>query len=180
MWRAATRWLAVALAVAILTGAVALAWWLAAERMSAAMGLGPPDGVVVVEECYDVEDGEGNSDGTDCKGRFTPAGASADESRPIVVRGAVKKHRPGTRLSVRLARGKAYEPSTAPAMKFGIGAGLILTLGAVPAGWLLVGAWRGRAPEGESLVVGVVGGMMAVIVLGIVVGLFAVIIVFLS
>lgn len=177
MWgvaaRVAVRAVAGMLAVAFLTGAVWLAWWLSAERMGAAMGLGPPDGVVLVDRCYEVSDSEGNSDGTNCQGRFTPAGASAGDARPIVVNGTTGKHRAGTRLPVRLVRGVAYEPSSAPAVKYGTGAGAVLVLGAVPAGWLLVGVRRGEAPEVMTLVVGLFIGFAAVAVLGIVVGLLA-------
>ncbi|MFJ3220252.1 hypothetical protein ACIPLC_30570 [Kitasatospora sp. NPDC086801] len=169
----AVRMAAGMLAVALLTGAGSLAWWLSAERMGAAMGLGPPDGMVLVERCYEVSDSEGASDGTDCQGRFTPAGASADESRAVVVSGTTGRHRAGTRLPVRLVRGVAYERSSAPAMKYGIGAGMILVLGAVPAGWLLVGVRRGAVPEGMTLVVGLLIGLAAVAALGIVVGLLA-------
>ncbi|MFE6050430.1 hypothetical protein ACFQ6N_06735 [Kitasatospora sp. NPDC056446] len=161
------------LAAALLGGAVWLAWVVTAQRMGAAMGLGPADGVVVVERCYEVSDGEGNSDGTDCQGRFTPAGAGGDQARPIVVRGATGKHRAGTRLPVRLAQGVAHEPSSSPAVKYGVVAGMILVAGAVPAGWLLTAAWRGRALEGTVLFGAVFAGLTAVAVLGIAVGLFA-------
>ncbi|MFF3001936.1 hypothetical protein ACFVTF_03900 [Kitasatospora sp. NPDC057940] len=171
--RVAVRAVAGLLAVALLTGAVWLAWWLSAERIGAAMGLGPPDGVVLVDHCYEVSDSEGYSDGTDCQGQFTPVGASADEARPIVVSGTAGKHRAGTRLPVRLVRGVAYEPSSAPAVKYGIGAGMALVMGAVPAGWLLVGVRRGEAPEFMTLLFGLLIGFTAVVVLGIVVGLLA-------
>ncbi|MFE7594366.1 hypothetical protein ACFU6K_33670 [Kitasatospora sp. NPDC057512] len=171
--RTAARIAAGALAVALLAGAAWLAWTLTAERMSAAMGLGPPDGVVVVEECYEVSDSEGYSDGTDCKGRFTPAGGGADRARPIVVQDTNGKHRAGTLLPVRLAKGVAHEPSASPAVKYGIAAAMILVLGTVSAGWLLTAAWRGRAPEGSVLLTSTLVGLMAVAVLGIAAGLLA-------
>ncbi|MFF4926120.1 hypothetical protein ACWDD9_21020 [Kitasatospora sp. NPDC001119] len=171
--RTATRIAAAVLAVALLAGAAALTWTLAAERMSAALGLGPPDGVVVVEDCYEVSDSEGYNDGTNCKGRFTPAGGGADQARPIVVQDTSGKHRAGTRLPVRLAKGVAHEPSASPVIKYGIAAAMILVLGTVSAGWLLTTAWRGHAPEGSILLTSAGVGLMAVMLLGIAAGLLA-------
>ncbi|MFE4515559.1 hypothetical protein ACFRMQ_15365 [Kitasatospora sp. NPDC056783] len=171
--RTATRIAAGVLAVALLAGAAWLAWTLTAQRISAAMGLGPPDGVVVVEECYEVSDSEGYNDGTNCRGRFTPAGGGADQARPIVVHDTSRKHPAGTLLPVRLAKGVAHEPSASPAIKYGIAAAMILVLGAVSAGWLLTTAWRGRAPDGSALLTSALVGLMAVAVLGIAAGLLA-------
>ncbi|MEU9075532.1 hypothetical protein [Kitasatospora sp. NPDC048538] len=173
MGRTMARAAAAVLATAFLAAAVSLAWWAAADRIAAAMGLGPADGVVLVERCYDAYDSEGDNDGTDCAGRFTPAGAPPAQARPILVRGATDKHPAGARLTVRLVGGVAYEPSSSPAVKAGIVAAVILALGAAPAGWLLVGARRGRAPDGGALVVSLFVGLGAVAVLGIAVGLVA-------
>ncbi|MFJ9605878.1 hypothetical protein ACIRS1_05910 [Kitasatospora sp. NPDC101176] len=173
MGRTMARAAAAVLAAAFLAGAASLAWWAAADRMAAAMGLGPADGVVLVERCYDAYDSEGGDDGTDCVGRFTPAGAPPEQARPILLKGATGEHPAGARLTARLAGGVAYEPSSSPAVKAGIVAAVILALGAAPAGWLLIGAWRGRTPDGGALVVGLFVGLGGVAALGIAVGLVA-------
>ncbi|MEV7779481.1 hypothetical protein [Kitasatospora sp. NPDC088351] len=173
MWRPSARAAAVLAAIGLLAGAGWLAWVLAAERVGAAVGLGPPSGVVLVEKCYDVSDDEGNSAGRDCRGQYTPAGGTAAGARPIVVRGVPRDHRAGTRLTVRLSHGVAYEPSSTPALRYGVVAGLIMVLGTVPATWFLSCARHGKLQDGSGYVAAGFAGLLGVPLLGIAVGLVA-------
>lgn len=173
MWRRLARAAAALAAVACLVGTGSGIWFLAGERMGAALGIGLPGGDLVVSRCYEVYDSEGDDNGRDCRGEFTPAGASADAVRPMVLRGAAADHRPGTRLAVRLSHGAAYEPSSEPVVKYGIAAGLILVVGATLTAWLLSCARHGRFQEAEGYVFAALAGLIGVPLLGIAVGLVA-------
>ncbi|MEW2175999.1 hypothetical protein AB0890_06610 [Streptomyces sp. NPDC005406] len=100
-----------------LTGAVVslavagwLIWLLPGPHLAAVLGVGPVDGVMTISSCYDATDFEGNQDGTDCSGTYTPRGAG-EPRRRITLDKAGTSHKPGSTVEVRLARGRAHELS---------------------------------------------------------------------
>ncbi|MER5279161.1 hypothetical protein ABT025_25920 [Streptomyces sp. NPDC002809] len=100
-----------------LTGAVVslavagwLIWLLPAPHLAAVLGFGPVDGVMTITSCYEATDEQGNLDGTDCRGMYTPR-AAGEPRRRITLDRAAESHEPGSTVEVRLARGRAHELS---------------------------------------------------------------------
>ncbi|WP_053750058.1 hypothetical protein [Streptomyces sp. MMG1533] len=147
-----------------------LIWLLPGAPLAAVLGLGPVDGVMTIAECHEAHDVEGNADGTDCTGRYTPRRAG-EPSRAIVLNMAAKEHRPGSTVEVRTARGQAYEPSAVAVVSIGTITGLVLLPFLILSLWLFACARHGRWVNGEGYVFLALGGLFSVIVLGIVVGL---------
>lgn len=156
--------------VVVLGLAAWLTWLLPGPQMAAVLGFGPVDGVVSIQECYDASDAEGYATGTDCAGRYTPR-RSDGPPRDIVLDTAADDYRPGTRVDVRTARGRAYELSGGAVFRFGSVIGLLLVPFLVLAAWLFACARHGRVADGEGYVLVALGGLVIVFVPAAVAGI---------
>ncbi|WP_367325104.1 hypothetical protein [Streptomyces sp. HUAS ZL42] len=157
-------------AVASLAAAGWLIWLLPGPALSAVLGFGPVDGVVVIAECHDAIDAEGNSSGTDCTGSYVPRGTD-EPSRAIVLQSAAEDYRAGTGVEVRTARGRAYELSSGAVQDFGTVTGLLLVPFLTLSAWLFTCARHARLVNGEGFFFAGLGGIVAVLVLAFVAGL---------
>jgi hypothetical protein len=155
---------AVAGAVASLAVAGWLVWLLPGPPLSAVLGFGPVDGVVVIAECHDSLDADGNASGTDCTGSYKPRRAD-EPSRAIMLQSAAEEHRPGTSVEVRTARGRAYELSGSAVQDFGTVTGLLLVPFLTLSAWLLACARHSGLVDAEGFVFAGLGGIIAVLVL---------------
>ncbi len=147
-----------------------LTWLLPGQQMAAVLGFGPVDGVVSIQECYEASDAEGYATGTDCTGRYTPR-RSDGPPRDIVLDTAADDYRPGTRVEVRTARGRAYELSGSAVFRFGTVIGLLLVPFLVLAAWLFACARQGRVADGEGYVFVALAGLVIAIVPAAVAGI---------
>ncbi len=95
-------------AVVSLTIAGWLIWLFPAPHLAAVLRIGPVDGVMTITSCYGATDAQGNPDGTDCSGTYTPRTAG-EPSHRITLDEAARSHEPGSTLEVRTARGRAHE-----------------------------------------------------------------------
>ncbi|MFD0381001.1 MULTISPECIES: hypothetical protein [Streptomyces] len=149
---------------------LALAGWLVrllpGPQLVAVLGLGPVDGTLVVSECYEAPDAEGYPGGTECKGVYTPR-AAAGPPRELLLDGAAAKHEPGSAVSVRIVRGKAYEPSGPAVGHVAAVTGFLLVPFLTLASWLLGWARRGRAGHGAAHLLAALAALAAVLVLSV-------------
>ncbi|MFJ8295014.1 hypothetical protein ACIQ9R_03975 [Streptomyces sp. NPDC094447] len=102
-----------------------LIWLLPAPHLAAVLGVGPVDGVITVHTCYDATDAQGYQDGTDCTGTYTPR-AAGERRREVTLDKAASRHRPGSTVEVRMARGRAHEMSGYALGRWTTATGLIL------------------------------------------------------
>ncbi|MEV0532913.1 hypothetical protein [Kitasatospora sp. NPDC050463] len=164
--------------LAVLAGSLWLVWALVGVRIVAAAGIGPVDGVVTVVRCYQTTDSDGNDDGIDCQGQYTPADA-VGPGRAITLSDAKESYPAGQRVEVRLAGGRAFQDSGFALIKYGMFAAVLLALGVSAAGWLVDTVRRGEAGSDGFLPVFCIGPLAvvaaAVPVLLIVVGVRALI-----
>ncbi|MEW2137187.1 hypothetical protein AB0892_11380 [Streptomyces sp. NPDC005409] len=146
-----------------------LTWLLPGPQIAAVVGVGAVDGVVSVHECHEGTDAEGYTTGTDCTGWYTPR-RPGEAEREIVLATAAEDYRPGAKVEVRTARGRAYELSGTAVANFGTGAGLLLVPFLTLAAWLTACARRGRVENGEGYFFAALAAMVAVLVLGMAAG----------
>ncbi|MCX5380570.1 hypothetical protein [Streptomyces sp. NBC_00091] len=167
--RTAARGAAALGSAATLVLAAWLVWLLPGPQLAAVLGLGPVDGVVTVSECYEATDAEGYAAGTQCKGRYTPRGHGGPQEE-ILLETAAAKHRPGSEVEVRTARGRAYERSGFAVGNLVVATGLLLVPFLALAAWMSACARRGRAVDGGGFVLAALAAMVAVVVLGVAAG----------
>lgn len=172
--RGAVRWLARGAAAVGGVVSLALAGWLvwlvSGPQLSAVLGFGPVDGVVLITECHDSHDVDGNVSGTDCTGSYAPRGAD-EPARGILLQSAAEKHPSGTAVEVRTARGRAYELSGSAVLDFGTVAGLLLVPFLTLSAWLFACARHARLENAEGYLFAGLGGIVAVLVLSLVTAL---------
>lgn len=173
--RGAARGAAALGSAATLVLAAWLVWLLPGPQLAAVLGFGPVDGVVTIAECHEAADVEGYAAGTQCKGRYAPvrggAGTGAVAQEEILLETAAEEHRPGSRVEVRTARGRAYELSGFAVGNLGVATGLLLVPFLALAAWLAACARRGEPVDGGGFVLAALAAMVAVIVLGVAAGL---------
>ncbi|MFZ3475015.1 hypothetical protein ACODT3_00925 [Streptomyces sp. 4.24] len=158
-------------ALVVLTVTGWLVWVLPGPQLGAVLGLGPVDGVFVVQECHEATDAEGYATGTDCSGDYTPHRVG-EQAGKMVLDTASEEHRPGTAVEVRTARGRAYEFSGLAVFNYGTLTGLLLVPFLTLTAWLAACARRhdGDPPEPDGYLFAGLAGLVLVIVLGAVVG----------
>ncbi|WP_328940388.1 hypothetical protein OG259_00860 [Streptomyces sp. NBC_00250] len=124
---------------------------------------------MTISSCYEATDLEGNSDGTDCSGTYTPR-AAGEPRRQVTLDKAATLHKPGSTLEVRMARGRAHELSG-----YALGTWLTVT-GLILAPFLALSlSFRASARDGTfshngDYVLLFIAAEFAALVLGVLVG----------
>ncbi|MCX4775596.1 hypothetical protein [Streptomyces sp. NBC_01264] len=151
----------------VLTVAGWLVWVLPGPQLGAVLGVGPVDGVVVVQECHEATDEEGYATGTDCTGHYTPRRAG-EPARAMLLDTAAEEYRPGSAVPVRTARGRAYEFSGLAVFNYGTATGLLLVPFLTLTAYLAACVRRrnGHPPEPDGYLFAGLAGLVVVIVLG--------------
>ncbi|KOU19582.1 hypothetical protein ADK51_26880 [Streptomyces sp. WM6368] len=139
-----------------------LAWVLPGAQLAAVVGFGPVDGVVTIHRCYEGADEQGYATGTECTGRYTPR-RSDGPARDIVLEAAAETYRPGSRVEVRTAKGRAYELSGTAVFQWAALVGLLLVPFLTVAAWLFACARRGKVANGDGYFFAVLAGLVLAI-----------------
>ncbi|MEV6308295.1 hypothetical protein AB0M10_06775 [Streptomyces sp. NPDC051840] len=146
-----------------------LIWVLPGPHLTAGLGIGPVDGTITISSCYEATDPEGNDDGTDCTGMYTPR-AEGEPRRRITLDKAATSHRAGSTVEVRLVRGRAYEPSGYATGTWVTVSGLILGAFLALSLFFRASARKGEWSHGGDYVLVFIAAELAALVVGFVAG----------